>query len=42
MYITKQKKTRKYKEQTNGYQWGEGREGGVRWSMCGINTNYYV
>ena len=24
MYITKQKQTHRYREQTSGYQWGEG------------------
>ena len=28
MYITKQQQTHIYSEQTNGYQWGEGREEG--------------
>ena len=27
MYITKQKQTHRYREQTGGYQWGEGRGG---------------
>ena len=25
MYITRQKQTHRYREQTGGYQWGEGR-----------------
>ena len=25
MYITKQKQTHRYREQTSGYQWGEGK-----------------
>ena len=28
MYITKQQQTHIYSEQTNGYQWGGGREEG--------------
>ena len=27
MYIAKQKETHGYREQSSGYQWGEGREG---------------
>ena len=42
MYITKQKETHGYREETSGYQWG-----GVRWdgqdkSMRLRVTNYYV
>ena len=29
MNITKQKQTHRYKEQTRGYQWGEGRQEGA-------------
>ena len=25
MYVTKQKQTYRYREQTSGYQWGEGK-----------------
>ena len=28
MYITKQKQTHRYREQTSGYQWGERRDEG--------------
>ena len=28
--ITKKKQTHKYREQTSGYQWGEGRGGNIR------------
>ena len=40
--MTKRKQTHRYREQTSGYQWGEGRgkkqdrDGGLR------DTNYYV
>ena len=27
--ITKKKQTHRYREQTSGYQWGEGREGAI-------------
>ena len=27
--ITKKKQTHRYREQTSGYQWGEGRGGGL-------------
>ena len=42
MNITKQKQTHRYREQTSGYQWGEGRENRQdrgRGLRC---TNYYV
>ena len=29
--ITKKKQTHRYREQTSGYQWGEGREKGQYW-----------
>ena len=42
MYITKQKQTYRYGEQTNGYQWGEER-GEEQDSGLGLRgTNYYV
>ena len=28
MCVTKQKQTKRYRKQTSGYQWGEGREVG--------------
>ena len=38
MNITKQKQTHRYREQTSGYQWGEGHDGGM-----GLrDTNYCV
>ena len=42
MYITKQKQTHRYREQTSGYQWGEGRREGRGRSMGLRGTNYYV
>ena len=34
MYITKQEQTHRYREQTTGYQWGEGRgRGRYGWGM---------
>ena len=37
MNIIKQKQTHRYREQTSGYQWGQGRAGrGLR------GTKYYV
>ena len=42
MYITKQKWTHRCREQTSGYQWGEG-EGEEQDSGLGLRgTNYYV
>ena len=42
MYITKQRQTHRYREQTSGYQWEEGRGGGARWGMRLGDRNYYV
>ena len=42
MYITKQKETHRYKEQTSGYQWGKGREKGYDRGMGLRDINYYV
>ena len=36
MNITKKKQPHRYREQTNGYQWGDGRSRKLR------GTNYYV
>ena len=42
MYITKQKETHIYREQTRGYQWVEGKgEEHIR-GMGLIDTNYYI
>ena len=41
MNITKRKQTHRYREQTSGYQWGEGREGQNRGGGVG-DTNYWV
>ena len=41
MYITKQKQFHRYREQTSGYQWAEGREGRDR-GMELRDTNYYT
>ena len=30
MYVAKQKQTHRYRKQTSGYQWGEGRGAGAR------------
>ena len=40
MYITKQKQTHRYREQTSGYQWGEGRGEGQDRGMVLRDTNY--
>ena len=45
MYITKQKQAHRYREQTSGYQWGEGRRRGkiaiwnkeIQTTMCKID-----
>ena len=42
MTITKQKRTHRYREQTSGYQWGEGREEG-QYKGGGLRSiKYYV
>ena len=41
MNITKQKQTHRYREQTNGYQWGEGREERQYTGRGLRGTNYY-
>ena len=42
MYITKQKQTHRYREQTSGYQWEEGR-GTEQYRGRGLKgTHYYV
>ena len=40
--MRKQKQTHKYREQTSGYQWGEGSEEGQDRSRGLRDTNYYV
>ena len=42
MDITKHKQTHRYREQTSGYQWGEGRSKGQDrdWGLRG--TNYFM
>ena len=42
MNITKQKKTRRYREQTNGYQWREGSAEGQDRGRELRGTNYYI
>ena len=42
MYTTKQKQTHRYKAQTTGYQWGEGRGEGQERGRELRGTNYYV
>ena len=42
MYIAKQKQTHRYRKQTSGYQWEEGRVEGQNRGMGLRDTNYYV
>ena len=42
MYIAKQKQTHRYRKQTRGYQWGEGRVEGQVWDMGLKDTNCYI
>ena len=43
MYITTQKQTLIYREQTSGYQWGEGSGEEARYRGWGLRgTNYYI
>ena len=42
MNITKQKQTHRSKEQTSGYQWGNGKEEGQDRGRGLRGTNYYV
>ena len=42
MYIIKQKKIHRYREQTSGYQWGEGRREGQYRSRGLRGTNCQV
>ena len=42
MNITKKKQTHGYREQNNGYQWGEGREEGQYRGSGLRGTNCYV
>ena len=42
MNITKQKQTDRYRKQTSGYQWGEGKEEGQDRGMGLRDTNHYV
>ena len=42
MNITKEKQILRYREQTSGYQWGEGRWEGQDRGMGLRDTNYYV
>ena len=42
MYIIKQKQTHRYREQTSGYQWGEGSRERQDRGMGLRDTNYYV
>ena len=39
---TKKKQTHRYREQTSGYQWGEGRTEGIYGGKRLRDTNYYV
>lgn len=43
-YNKKKKQNRRYREQTNGYHWGEGRrEGQYRgWGVKGTNSGYKI
>ena len=40
MNITKKKQTQRYREQTSGYQWGDGREEGHYRGRGLRDTNY--
>ena len=42
MNILKKGQTHRYREQTSGYQWGEGSGEGQDSSMGLTGTNYYV
>ena len=42
MNITKKKQTHRYREQTSGYQWGEGRREEQYKGKGLTGTNYYV
>ena len=42
MNITKKKQTHRYREQTSGYHWGEGRGEGKDNGRGLRGTNYYV
>ena len=42
MNIAKQKQTNRYRKQTKGHQWGEGREEEQDWGRGLRETNYYV
>ena len=42
IYTPKQKQTHRYRKQTSGYQWGEGRREGQDRGMGLRDTNYYV
>ena len=42
MYIAKQKQTHGYREQTSGYQRGEGREEGQDTGIGLRDTDYYI
>ena len=41
MSITKQKQTHSYREQTSGYQWGQGKGEGQYRGRLLRGTNYY-
>ena len=42
MYVTKQKQTQRYREQTRSFQWGERRGQGQGRAMELRDTNYRV
>ena len=42
MYITKQNQIHRHREQTNGYQWGEGSGEGQHRGMGLRDTTHYV
>ena len=42
MYVTKQKQTHRYRKQTSGYQWREGREEEQNRGRGLRDTNYYA
>ena len=40
--ITQKKQTHRHTEQTSGYQWGKGRQGGKHSGKGLRGTNYYI
>ena len=42
MYVAKQEQAHRYRKQTSGYQWGEGRGKGQDRGKGLRDTNYYL